>query len=99
MPLTNSLYVPGKLCDLENVIVDIGTGYYVQKVVVFTLLTLAALIPPLEPRGRAEALPGESGLHPDEPGDPAGDDTEEAGQHELLDQCNADEATSAGIRI
>jgi len=31
VPLTNSLYVPGKLCDLENVIVDIGTGYYVQK--------------------------------------------------------------------
>ncbi|OCH89507.1 Prefoldin-domain-containing protein [Obba rivulosa] len=31
VPLTNSLYIPGKLCDLENVIVDIGTGYYVQK--------------------------------------------------------------------
>ncbi|KII90377.1 hypothetical protein PLICRDRAFT_52118 [Plicaturopsis crispa FD-325 SS-3] len=31
VPLTNSLYVPGKLCDLENVIVDVGTGYYVQK--------------------------------------------------------------------
>ncbi|KAI0791254.1 Prefoldin [Abortiporus biennis] len=31
VPLTNSLYVPGKLCDLENVIVDIGTGYYVKK--------------------------------------------------------------------
>ncbi|TFY83322.1 hypothetical protein EWM64_g692 [Hericium alpestre] len=32
VPLTNSLYVPGKLCDAENVIVDVGTGYYVQKV-------------------------------------------------------------------
>ena len=32
VPLTNSLYVPGKLCDLENVIVDVGTGYYVKKV-------------------------------------------------------------------
>lgn len=32
VPLTNSLYIPGKLCDLENVIVDVGTGYYVQKV-------------------------------------------------------------------
>lgn len=32
VPLTNSLYIPGKLCDVENVIVDVGTGYYVQKV-------------------------------------------------------------------
>lgn len=32
VPLTNSLYVPGKLSDPENVIVDIGTGYYVKKV-------------------------------------------------------------------
>ena len=32
VPLTNSLYVPGKLFDAENVIVDIGTGYFVQKV-------------------------------------------------------------------
>ncbi|KAJ7641308.1 Prefoldin [Roridomyces roridus] len=31
VPLTNSLYVPGKLSDSENVIVDVGTGYYVQK--------------------------------------------------------------------
>ena len=32
VPLTSSLYVPGKLRDVENVIVDVGTGYYVQKV-------------------------------------------------------------------
>lgn len=32
VPLTNSLYVPGKLSDLENVIVDVGTGYFVKKV-------------------------------------------------------------------
>lgn len=32
VPLTNSLYVPGKLADLDNVIVDVGTGYYVKKV-------------------------------------------------------------------
>lgn len=32
VPLTNSLYVPGKLSDHENVIVDVGTGYYVKKV-------------------------------------------------------------------
>ena len=32
VPLTSSLYVPGKLQGVENVIVDVGTGYYVQKV-------------------------------------------------------------------
>lgn len=31
IPLTASLYVPGKLSDPEKVIVDIGTGYYVEK--------------------------------------------------------------------
>ncbi|KAG2362094.1 Prefoldin alpha-like protein [Suillus spraguei] len=31
VPLTNSLYVPGHLSDAENVIVDVGTGYYVKK--------------------------------------------------------------------
>ncbi|KAI0086493.1 Prefoldin alpha subunit [Irpex rosettiformis] len=31
VPLTNSLYVPGKLSDVENVIVDVGTGYYTRK--------------------------------------------------------------------
>ncbi|CCM02729.1 uncharacterized protein FIBRA_04836 [Fibroporia radiculosa] len=31
VPLTNSLYVPGKIHDSENVIVDVGTGYYVKK--------------------------------------------------------------------
>ncbi|KAF8635768.1 hypothetical protein AX17_003867 [Amanita inopinata Kibby_2008] len=31
VPLTNSLYVPGKLCDLDHVVVDVGTGYYVRK--------------------------------------------------------------------
>lgn len=32
VPLTNSLYVPGKVVKPETVIVDIGTGYYVEKV-------------------------------------------------------------------
>lgn len=32
VPLTSSLYVPGKLADVQKVIVDIGTGYYVEKV-------------------------------------------------------------------
>ncbi|KAJ7844647.1 Prefoldin alpha-like protein [Mycena leptocephala] len=31
VPLTNSLYVPGKLSDPDHVIVDVGTGYFVQK--------------------------------------------------------------------
>ncbi|KAJ4001198.1 Prefoldin subunit-domain-containing protein [Lentinula boryana] len=31
VPLTNSLYVPGKLNDPEQVLVDVGTGYFVQK--------------------------------------------------------------------
>ena len=32
VPLTTSLYVPGTLADNENVIVDVGTGFYVEKV-------------------------------------------------------------------
>jgi prefoldin alpha subunit len=32
VPLTSSLYVPGKLANVEKVVVDIGTGYYVEKV-------------------------------------------------------------------
>ncbi|KAF8639260.1 hypothetical protein AX16_010332 [Volvariella volvacea WC 439] len=31
VPLTNSLYVPGKLSNPDWVIVDVGTGYYVKK--------------------------------------------------------------------
>ncbi|KAI9257888.1 prefoldin, alpha subunit [Sporodiniella umbellata] len=31
VPLTSSLYVPGKLSNVQKVIVDIGTGYYVEK--------------------------------------------------------------------
>lgn len=32
IPLTSSLYVPGKLADAENVLVDVGARYYVEKV-------------------------------------------------------------------
>lgn len=32
VPLTGSLYVPGTIADAQKVIVDIGTGYYVEKV-------------------------------------------------------------------
>jgi len=31
VPLTTSLYVPGKLADTEKVLVDVGTGFYVEK--------------------------------------------------------------------
>ncbi|XP_051497395.1 prefoldin subunit 5 isoform X2 [Apus apus] len=31
VPLTSSMYVPGKLSDVERVLIDIGTGYYVEK--------------------------------------------------------------------
>ncbi|KAE8453734.1 hypothetical protein EG329_009245 [Mollisiaceae sp. DMI_Dod_QoI] len=31
VPLTTSLYVPGTLADTQNVIVDVGTGFYVEK--------------------------------------------------------------------
>ena len=30
MPLTSSLYVPGQLSETDKVMVDIGTGYYVE---------------------------------------------------------------------
>jgi prefoldin alpha subunit len=31
VPLTQSLYVPGQLADTNSVIVDVGTGFYVEK--------------------------------------------------------------------
>lgn len=31
VPLTSSLYVPGKIADASKVLVDVGTGYYVSK--------------------------------------------------------------------
>jgi hypothetical protein len=38
VPLTTSLYVPGTLADPDNVIVDVGTGFYVEKVRPFVRL-------------------------------------------------------------
>lgn len=35
VPLTTSLYVPGMLASSEKVIVDVGTGFYVEKVLSF----------------------------------------------------------------
>jgi prefoldin alpha subunit len=31
VPLTQSLYVPGKLSNVKTVLVDVGTGYYFEK--------------------------------------------------------------------
>ncbi|KAG1942616.1 prefoldin subunit 5 [Rhinichthys klamathensis goyatoka] len=31
VPLTSSMYVPGKLNDVNHVLVDVGTGYFVEK--------------------------------------------------------------------
>ncbi|WVN87362.1 prefoldin, alpha subunit [Cryptococcus depauperatus CBS 7841] len=31
IPLTSSLYVPARLSDVDNVVIDVGTGYYVKK--------------------------------------------------------------------
>ncbi|TKA28662.1 hypothetical protein B0A50_02989 [Salinomyces thailandicus] len=31
VPLTASLYVPGQLADTSHVLVDVGTGFYVEK--------------------------------------------------------------------
>jgi hypothetical protein len=41
IPLTSSLYVPGKLSDPENVLVDVGARYFVEKVGRLYLLSLA----------------------------------------------------------
>lgn len=32
VPLTGSMYVPGKFKEVDNVLIDIGTGYYVEMV-------------------------------------------------------------------
>ncbi|KAJ1295089.1 hypothetical protein BS78_01G196900 [Paspalum vaginatum] len=34
VPLTASLYVPGSLDDAEKVLVDVGTGYFIEKTMV-----------------------------------------------------------------
>lgn len=31
VPMTQSLYVPGELVDVDKVLVDIGTGYFLEK--------------------------------------------------------------------
>lgn len=31
VPLTSSMYVPGKLSNVKSVLVDVGTGYFLEK--------------------------------------------------------------------
>jgi len=31
VPITSSLYVPGETTNLDNVLVDVGTGYFIEK--------------------------------------------------------------------
>jgi len=31
VPLTSCMYVPGKIADADNLLIDVGTGYYVEK--------------------------------------------------------------------
>lgn len=40
VPLTGSMYVPGTISDTDNVLIDIGTGYYAQKVSNFSYFLL-----------------------------------------------------------
>lgn len=44
VPLTASLYVPGTLDDADKVLVDIGTGYFVEVSFYFIDLTKISLI-------------------------------------------------------
>lgn len=41
----SQMYVPGTLHDVEHVLVDVGTGYYVEKVNVFAFQSLEILKP------------------------------------------------------
>lgn len=44
VPLTPSLYVPGKLASTDTVLVDIGTGFYVEKVGAVSVMSIYASI-------------------------------------------------------
>lgn len=48
VPLTSSLYVKGRLTDREKVLVDVGTGFYVEKVCACRVWVLgSAIVNPL----------------------------------------------------
>ncbi len=44
VPLTPSLYVPGNLAATDTVLVDVGTGFYVEKVTFVYLLSYPLII-------------------------------------------------------
>ncbi|KAA0201276.1 hypothetical protein HAZT_HAZT002645 [Hyalella azteca] len=39
VPLTSCMYVPGKIADVNKLLINVGTGYYVEKYQLFLLLT------------------------------------------------------------
>ena len=104
MPLTNSLYVPGKLCDSEHVIVDIGTGYYVKKarpsIVVFaTRALLTGTHSCIDSCTGDEALRSKGGIHRIERWDVARDPAEETGQSQHACQPDTVEAASGDVKV
>lgn len=87
VPLTNSLYVPGKLSNPDYVIVDVGTGYFIQKVCTTVPPLVAHLIRlHLEPGPGREILHREGRFHSKKPGYLGGNDIEETGEYDILDQ-------------
>ena len=103
VPLTSSLYVPGKLRDMENVIIEVGTGYYVQKVRACFLvrrgLCMHTGVAIIDSGSGREALRGKNRVHQAERGHAAGDDTKEAGQHVLLGQRHSIEASEQRLNF
>lgn len=70
LPLTASLYVPGRLSDPNTVIVDVGTGYFVEKV---------RIASDTDTRRGPETLPGQDRLRHKEHGAAPGYDPPQAG--------------------
>ena len=94
--MTNSLYVPGKLCDTERVLVDVGTGYFVQKVRCCARDVDGFTQIPVDACTSTKTLHGQGGLHPEERRDPGRDDREEAREHAVPHPSHAGEDTSTG---
>jgi hypothetical protein len=95
VPLTNSLYVPGKLSDPDHVIVDIGTGYYVQKVREYlygnSTPELKAHLCDVDASSSCETLRGQDRVYPNKCRHTRRNHSEEEGQHELSDWDSAAE--------
>ena len=95
MPLTNSLYVPGKLSDPDHVIVDVGTGYYIRKVRSSISNLINTYFSKSDSPTSSKTLFYQSGLHPDKFGDLGGYDTKEARKYELSGQYFTEQDTNA----